>query len=212
MTCCQGIECFFDDKTASKQLKKYRKKGPDKETKILIKNILQDDLSGKNLLDIGGGVGCIHHELIKNGVSQALVVDASSSYIKASQSEAERYNHLNKLNYIHGNFIELSENIPEKDIVTLDKVICCYPDMIDLVEMSISKSKRIYGVVYPRKYWITKIMWVLSSLYSFFKRNPLKLILHSPEEIDNLIRSKGFVERFRSKLLFWYVVVYSRQS
>ena len=38
MTCpqCRGLDKLFDDKTATKELKAYRKKGPSKTIRILI--------------------------------------------------------------------------------------------------------------------------------------------------------------------------------
>ena len=65
MTCrqCRGIEQFFDQKEASRELKGYREKGPAKSTQMLIDAIEADGIEDKTLLDIGGGVGAIQHEL-----------------------------------------------------------------------------------------------------------------------------------------------------
>lgn len=79
MNCCQceGIEAFFDDKTAARELKRYRKKGADKTTRILIEALQTEDVSGKTLLDIGGGIGAIQHELMSSGAATVTNVDAS---------------------------------------------------------------------------------------------------------------------------------------
>ena len=79
MTCrqCKGIEKVFDEKEANRGLRKYRKNGPDKTTKILIDAIISRGVDGKTLLDIGGGVGAIQHELLKAGASKSIGVEAS---------------------------------------------------------------------------------------------------------------------------------------
>ena len=54
---CQGIEKFFDRREAERKLRRYRKSGPGKSTRILIDAIKEHSVDGKTLLDIGGGVG-----------------------------------------------------------------------------------------------------------------------------------------------------------
>ena len=60
---CIGIERFFDVKQAKKDLKKYRKNGAQKATKTLINAISSHNINSFSLLDIGGGIGAIQHEL-----------------------------------------------------------------------------------------------------------------------------------------------------
>ena len=73
MNCChcQGVEQVFDRDRAFKQLSKYRKKGLEKTTRVLINALLAEGVGGLSLLDIGGGVGAIQHELLKHQVHHA---------------------------------------------------------------------------------------------------------------------------------------------
>ena len=61
---CQGIEIKFDQKYVNKKLEKYRKDGPKKTTVQLIDALQAEGIQGMTLLDIGGGLGDIQHELI----------------------------------------------------------------------------------------------------------------------------------------------------
>ena len=67
MSCCQcqGIETQFDRKSVAKDLEHYRKKGPNKTTNMLIEALKAEGIEEMVLLDIGGGVGAIQHELLK---------------------------------------------------------------------------------------------------------------------------------------------------
>ncbi|MBI2171194.1 MAG: hypothetical protein HYU30_04125 [Chloroflexi bacterium] len=84
MNCCQcqGIEDFFSSRLAARELKHYRKKGPWKTTTMLIEALKREGLSGATLLDIGGGVGAIQHELLKASAGSATNVDASTAYLE----------------------------------------------------------------------------------------------------------------------------------
>src|SRR6266508_4007771 len=117
MDCCQcrGMESQFDRGEAERKLRAYRRGGPV--------------LSTRTLLDIGGGVGAIQHELLKAGAARATDVDASNAYLDAARAEAARQGHADRATFHHGDFVALADAIAPADIVTLDRVICCYHDM-----------------------------------------------------------------------------------
>jgi len=86
LTCdtCVAVDSFFSGKRAKKKYKKYLKSGADQSTKKLIAALIENDVEGITLLDIGGGLGAIHHELIEAGASSARCADASADYIAIS--------------------------------------------------------------------------------------------------------------------------------
>jgi len=81
MNCCQcqAIESRFNQKVAAEKLKQYRHKGPEKTTRLLLDALKAESVAGLTLLDIGGGIGAIQHELLKTGLSSATGVEASSA-------------------------------------------------------------------------------------------------------------------------------------
>src|SRR5947207_5244489 len=150
MDCCQckGIETLFNEKEARNRLRAYHEDGPSKTTRMLIEALKAEGVEGMTLLDIGGGVGAVQHELLRAGVERATGVEASTAYVKAAQEEAERQGHADRVSYHHANFVDIAPQIPPADIVTLDRVICCYHDMQALVGLSVAKAGRLYGLVY----------------------------------------------------------------
>jgi hypothetical protein len=66
MNCCQcqGLETLFNEQYVTKELSRYRNKGPEKTTRLLIDALKAEGVQGMALLDIGGGVGVIQHELL----------------------------------------------------------------------------------------------------------------------------------------------------
>ena len=61
MSCpqCQGLESLFDKGVAAGDLDNYRRKGPSRQTRLLLDAIREVGVKGLTLLDIGGGVGAI---------------------------------------------------------------------------------------------------------------------------------------------------------
>ena len=207
---CKGIESFFDEGEARSDLKRYRKKGPLKTTQMLVEALEDEDVQGKTLLDIGGGVGAIQHELLKAGASRAVSVDASTAYIEAANEEAQAQGHIDRLTQYHGDFVAMAPEIEAADIVTLDRVICCYHDMEGLVGLSSDRATRLYGLVYPRESIGARIAFLLMNLFFWVRRSPFRVFLHPTAAVDALVRRNGLQQRFRARTLVWHVAVYAR--
>jgi magnesium-protoporphyrin O-methyltransferase len=212
MDCCQckGIEDFFDERVASSELASYREKGPEKTTRWLIEALEAEGVHGLDLLDIGGGVGAVHHELLEAGVESATDVDASNAYIKAARSEAQRRGLADRVTYRHANFVDAASEIPPADIVTLDRVICCFPDMHNMVSLSAARARRLYGLVYPRDTWLIRFGLGILNLFQRLRRRPFRVFAHATREVEALVTESGLKRRFYRRTLFWQVIVYTR--
>jgi len=212
MSCCQcqGIESFFNKKLAFRELKQYREKGPTKTTKILIEALKTEGIEGMTLLDIGGGIGAIQYESLEAGVHSATNVEASTAYIEVAQEEADRHGYSDRVDYHHGDFVDLAPEIDPADIVTLDRVICCYHDMETLVGLSSVRARKLYGLVYPRDTWWIKIARPVINLFFWVQRNPFRFFLHPTEAVESLVRKNGLEPHFYRKTAIWQVVVYRR--
>jgi len=215
MSCCkqcEGIEDHFDHKTAKKDLESYRMKGPPKTTQLLIDALQSEDIEGLSLLDIGGGVGMIQHEMVRAGVEQVFNVDASTAFLKVAQEVASERGYRDRATYQYGDFVDVAERIPQVDIVTLDKVICCYHDMQALVSTSAAKAAKLYGVVYPRDSWPLRIVMIIINFLQSLRRHPFRAFVHPTKEVNSLIEGVGLRQRSRRFAGIWQVVVYERMS
>ncbi len=208
---CQGIEMHFDQKYVAKKLKKYRKNGPKQTTRQLIEALQAEGVSGMTLLDIGGGIGDIQHALLGSGASSATDNEASEAYLEACRQEAERQGHAGRIRHILGNFVDVAKDIAPADIVTLDRVICCYHDMPTLVNLSAQKARKLYGIVYPLdRWWIGLGMEIYYNWRYRAQRNPMKNYVHPSKEVEAAIQSNGLKRCFYRVMGPWQVVVYAR--
>lgn len=208
---CCGANQLFDEKTAVKDLKSYLKKGPNKETKLLTEALKKQQIIGYSLLDIGGGIGPIPLEIIPNGVSKVTDVDASSGYIKIAKQEALKRNYAQFTEYVLGDFVTEANEIQTHDIVTLDKVLCCYPNVNDLLKTSLSKATKYYGVVYPQSCILSRFIAQFLNLKHKIMGNPFRTFIHNPEMIEQTILNAGFKKIYNGKtLLLWQVQLYEK--
>jgi len=140
---------FYNARQAASELRNYRNRGPIPSTRMLIDALKAEGVQGATLIDIGGGIGAIQHELLAAGVAHVTSIDASHAYIQSAQEESQRRGLTGRVTYHHGDFVELADTIPPADIVTLDRVINVYQDWKRLVQLSAVRARRLYGLVYP---------------------------------------------------------------
>ncbi|HUE96710.1 MAG TPA: class I SAM-dependent methyltransferase [Longimicrobiaceae bacterium] len=212
MTCCDHCldsESLFNQRTARRDLKRYRRKGMRPSTRRLVE-ALAPQAHGATLLDIGGGVGAIQHELFDAGLESATQVDASTAYLERAEEEAGRRGHRDRVTLRHADFVDIADEVQPADIVTLDRVICCYPDVDALVRRSAEKATRAYGLVYPRERRLTKLVLMLGNAFFRLRGSAFRTYVHPPAQVDALVRDQGFSRVFDSQTLIWSVVVYRR--
>lgn len=211
MNCqCQGIEELFNQKQINKELDRYRSKGTDKTTRILVEAIKTEGVKDSTLLDIGGGVGAVQHELLAAGVEKVIGVDASAAYLQAAMQEALRRGMARQVDYYHGNFVDLAEEISSADIVTLNRVICCYNDMESLVGSSTRRAKRLYALVFPRDAWWIRIGVEVGNILLRIRKSSFRGFVHPTEAVEAIVRRSGFERKFYRRTLIWQIVVYRR--
>ena len=78
----------------------------------------------------------MHLELLGAGAAFAVDVDGSPAYVVVARDEAQRRGVADRVHYEAGDFVELAPSIAPADLVALDRVVCCYPDMPALLAAS----------------------------------------------------------------------------
>src|SRR5687767_10485082 len=209
--CTPELERGFDERVAARDLATYRRQGLPPDQRRLLAGLVTEGLGGQTVLDIGGGIGAIHHDLLRAGARSVMDVDGSTAYLDAAQAEARRLGDVARIDYRHGDFVQLADGIEPADVVLLLRVLCCYPDMPALVQASARRARRSYGVIYPRSTWWMRaagtVYGVLRSRTGLFSGPGY---VHLESDIDIAVRSQGFSPIVRDSTWFWQVVLYRR--
>lgn len=212
---CQGIEKETPN-WVENNLKLYRAGTPPPTTDLLVKALSGYNLSDRVLLDIGGGIGVIQLELLRKGIKSATSVEASTAYLKAAQDEAAREGVTDRITTIHGNFVALADQVPDADIVTLDRVICCFDEVEQLVSLSASKARWLYGVSYPVDSLFNKIEIVIENFFYKLHRNSFRAFIHPTRLVNEIINRTGLKQVYYATAFhfpnMWQIVLYERPS
>ena len=208
--CCEITDSAFTEEEAKAELRTYRRRGPMKQTRLLLEAIRSLRLKNANLLDIGGGIGAIHHELLKDVASEATHVDASSAYLREAKQEAARRGHGERVNFIHADFTDVASELGTADIVTLDRVVCCYPDFRRLLQAAAEHSQRALALTYPRETWYLRFALRVANLFQRLRRDPFRVFLHPIADMDALLKRQGFQRVSLRRLFVWEIALYQR--
>jgi 2-polyprenyl-3-methyl-5-hydroxy-6-metoxy-1,4-benzoquinol methylase len=208
--CCEITDSAFSEAEARSERKSYLKNGPAKQTQLILEAVRALGFKNADLLDIGGGIGTIHHELLEDVADAATHVDASSAYLKEAKAEAARRGHGERVNFIHADFTDIAADLPKADIVTLDRVVCCYPDFNGLLKAAADHSRKALALTYPRETWYMRFGLRVINFFQRLRRDPFRVFLHPIADMDSLIKKEGFERVSLRRLFVWEMTLYRR--
>lgn len=214
MDCCDPTvyDDEFDARHAEERLRDYRRNGPRGSTTRLIAGLSSGGVAGLTVLDIGAGVGAVHHALLAAGAATAVDVDASGPFIAAARSEAERRGLAGQVTYLKGDAVALGPELGPADLVALDRVVCCYPDMEALVRVAAGRTRRRLGLVLPRDdAWIRAGVDV-SNRWSALRRNPFRVHIHRTADVLDVAKAGGLVPVASHRGRFWQTMILERSK
>ena len=207
---CDGFASIFDEATARRDRDRYHRDGPDRTTRLLLELLTPYRSSGSSVLDIGGGIGIVDLELLRAGAGHATLVDASTAYLAVARDEVRRAGLLDRIDFVEGDFVRRAASIDRADVVTLDRVICCYPDMEALVAESAGRARTAYGIVLPRDRRGARWAIALNNAWYRFRGKAYRGFVHSTARVDEIAAANGLRLRAERRTWIWRVAVYDR--
>jgi len=211
-SCCDfrdAADRQFTDAKAAKELNVYRRGRVGPTTRAIRDAVDELGLNNGSLLDIGGGFGPLTFELLERGMPRATIVDASSSYIAAARDEAARRGRSPAIEMIHGDVVQLEAAVPDASLVTLDRVVCCYPTYEPLLQLAARHAKHALALSYPRDRWFVHLgMWLENTRRA--RKTGFRTFVHPPQLLRQAIRRSGFELVRETMTLMWSIDVFVR--
>ena len=90
-------------------------------------------------------------------MTRAVAVDASSAYNVVARQEAERLGRADVVRFVHADFVSVAPELPAATLVTLDRVVCCYPSFEALLNAAVSHAEMSLALSYPRDVWYVRL-------------------------------------------------------
>lgn len=210
---CCAADQEFSSTVAARDLRRFQRRGPDAATCQLVDAVAEARLAdAPTLLDVGGGIGAIHHLLLDRGFARATHVDASSAYLAAAAGEARRLGHADRVAFQHADFRSAAAQVTAADVVTLDRVVCCDPDFAGLLGAAADHARRLLAFTYPRRRWPIRAVISASNGWRRLIGRPFRVYSHSPSAMRSVLERRGLRRRWTGGTWVWAAEVFERPA
>jgi SAM-dependent methyltransferase len=215
-SCCgspfeSAVNQQFNPMKVARELKRYRENGPGPTTRLLADGIAQSGALRGTVLDVGAGIGGLTFALLERGATSVVAVDASKAYIGAARDEAEQRGRADAVRFVHADFVEAAPQLSSASVITLDRVVCCYPSCEQLLDAALGHAERCLALSYPRDVWYVRLGMMLENGQRWLARNPFRTFVHPLATIEDTIRRTGFGLASRRETWMWSADIYVRQ-
>ena len=208
---CCGAEQMFSAKVAEGDLKKYRRSGPNRTTRLLRDGVVAAG-GGDSVMDIGGGIGALSTELLSRGFSRSMLVDASPAYQAVARRAAAERGLGERMEFHEGDFVAEAPQLAPADVVVMDRVVCCYPAYEALLEAALAHSRRVFAYAYPQDRWDVRLVVGAENTVQALMRRSFRAFVHREPAMTALIAARGFRRASRKRTFVWCADVYVREA
>ncbi len=201
----------FDDDACS-FCDDFKKSGLVKSSQILLDELTTLGIRGKRLLDLGCGVGSFSFKALERGVTSTAGFDLSSIMIGTASRLSEERGVKERASFRRDDAAKAA--LPESEIVVLDKSMCCYPNIDELLDNSSNASREYYSFILPRS--DTKISRIIAtfvvSIGNLLSKitSQSRTYIHNIRKIDRVLTSRNFERVFRETSGMWLILIYRR--
>ncbi|MBI3745350.1 MAG: hypothetical protein HY264_02265, partial [Chloroflexi bacterium] len=152
----------------------------------------------------------LHQVLLERGASAATDVDASGPYIAAAREEATRRGLGDRVAFLYGDFVALAPDVAPADLVSLDRVVCCYGDIDALVRLAAERARRRLGIVLPPDGVAARVVIGASNLWYRLIRSPYRAYAHPHAQVVAAARAGGLEPAGGQRVGMWHLLVFER--
>ena len=216
-SCCgpeniNDLDNTFTKKRAQKDARRYLKKGLARRSQKLVAHVEGRLPPDATMLEIGCGAGGLHHELLRRQVvGEAVGVDASSAYLAAAQENADQLGLSDAVTYCQRDFAQFADEFMPVDLVVMDRVICCYPHLQQLLGQAAERSKRFLAISFPvDEWWVRWPVRVVDALLTL-TGSGYHPFVHPLSDIVTVAKHAGLKPVHRDHhYWFWRIMVFER--
>jgi ubiquinone/menaquinone biosynthesis C-methylase UbiE len=209
----RGIsECF--DKCACVRGQRTRPGSIRGASRVLLDLLDHGELVGRTVLELGCGLGGLTLATLSQGAAHATGIDLSPVAIREASRLAQESGFGEQVSFAVGDAARVQ--LSTSDVVILDKVICCYPQVDALLENSLRATSSTYAFVLPFSVGVRGILArigiSLENLTRWVRRQSFRAFVHDVPRIEARVAEAGFERVATARRFIWYVSVHRRPN
>jgi hypothetical protein len=212
MNCCTpaGYRTIFGSKTAEREGRRYRRKGLAGSARWLAEALADAGVSGRSVLEIGGGVGGLQIDLLEAGADRATNVEIIDTYERVAAALISEHDLCGRVERRIADFGAAAGETPPADLVILHRVICCYPDGDGLIDAACAHARERVAITIPRESAWIRLGFRTMNAWLRMRRIDFRTYVHRLEPMLAVAGSRGFEVADRQRGALWQSLVLER--
>lgn len=208
--------CCFDDWADHWSKKAKKKRTVAGVTAPLLAALEEAGIRGRSVLDVGCGIGDLAIEAVTRGATRAFGVELSAKAVEEARHLAVDRRVADRTSFDVGDGSKVP--LPQADVVVLNRVFCCYPDVDALLENSLSAARSVYAFTTPPSTGLRGALVRSQTRFANLwyrlrdrKFQGFRVFVHDVGRIDARVRAAGFHPiRSERRRVVWHMAVYVR--
>ena len=191
--------------------RRFRRRGPEPVQCKLLAGLAAAGIDGASVLEVGCGTGYLHRRLLADGAAYAVGIDVAGGMIAHAEAATRKAGLTERVTLLTGDAVQRAAELDPAELVLLDKVLCCYPDISPLLTTALTRCQRLLAVVIPRPNLVVAVAWrVLISVFKLFGSR-FHPYYHNWRRARQTITAAGFERVFAGHTLGWQAWVFRRR-
>ena len=212
--CCtpKGYRQIFSEREARNQARTYRRSGLDATSRRIVDLLKDEGVEGLTLLEVGGGIGAIQIELLKAGLARAVCVELTPTYEESAAELLREAGFLDRVERKVMDFVDAAAEVSAADIVVMNRVVCCYPDLARLEGAAADHALKTLVMTFPKERWWTKVIVWMANVGMALTRREFRIFLHPAAQVWATAESYGLERSVSRPGIFWEIAAMRRAT
>jgi hypothetical protein len=208
--CCYEGEYAeeFDRATADRHARRFLRRGLRGSAAVLADDVAARGIGGATVLEVGGGLGGLHVDLLSRGAARAHNVDLSPEWESAAAGVLDELDLADRVDRQVGDLV--ADDAPTADVVVLHRVVCCYPDWERMLGRAAERTRRVLGLTFPRDSVWARAGVRLANAILRWRGRSFRAFVHPPERMLAALAAEGLEPVSDRRGLVWRTVVLER--
>lgn len=214
MACCdpRGCDRLFNRRFARRVARRYRVRGLDATAARMVSFLRGLGVDGSTVLEVGGGVGEIHIELLKAGAARATNLELSPAYDAEAGALIREAGLEGRVERKIRDIAAEPAAVEPADFVVLHRVVCCYPDFERLLGAAAARARRALVLSYPPRHAVSRTYVALLNFGLRVTRREFRTFAHPPDAMMRTLERQGLQRAYEHRGLVWQVAGFRRAS
>jgi 2-polyprenyl-3-methyl-5-hydroxy-6-metoxy-1,4-benzoquinol methylase len=212
--CCdpRGCDGVFGNRFARHVASRYRKRGLGGTEQRIVDFLVARGIEGASVLEIGGGVGELHLELLRSGAARATNLELVDAYDAAASELASEAGVGDRIERRVVDLAATPGQVEPADVVVLHRVVCCYPDFERLLGAAADHAQRLLVFSHPPRNAASRLVLGAQNAAFRVSGRTFRTFAHPPERMLAVLGAHGLRPVYAHQGLVWRVAGLERTS